>query len=186
MTTFSASVAAQADNGYEVVGVGFDDMVEALAVGNSGGFIAHAGMRFINITIPQGATINSAQITTYGEGVASSPAARWYAWDDDNAGQFTTGGDLPSNVTKTTAFTAMTMSTGNIAHDITSIVQEIINRGGWSSGNAINMIAFDNSSPTDSVAIWESYLTVGGTPAFLEIDYTTGGATPNSGFLMFM
>lgn len=173
MTTFSANVDDSLDNGLEFPTNTFDTTV-TLGVGNFSSISANTGLRFINVSVPQGATINSADITLYNQGVlAGSPVARWYAWDDDDAPQFSSGGDVPSNVTKTTAFTAFTVSTGDITHSITSVIQEIVNRGGWVSGNAINLIAFDNSSPLNSGAGWDGFDQ--GSPSLLEIDYTTGG-----------
>jgi len=179
MTIFSAYVDDVLDNGMDYSAVFIT--ASELGVGEFSGTI-HSGMRFINVTVPQGATINSADITTYGEyNSTGTPAARWYAWANDNAGRFSTGGDLPSTVTKTTAFTTFTMSTGDIAHSITSVIQEIINRAGWVSGNAINMIAFDNGSSDPSVQGWLGHND--GSPSLLEIDYTAGGASVGSGLI---
>jgi hypothetical protein len=171
MTTFSASVAAALDNGAEFVSSTFITS-STLVVGNVAAFTANSGIRFINVTVPQGATINSATITNYAQVVTGTCLALWYAWDTDNAGRFSFGGDLPSNVTKTTAFTAFTASNGDIAHDITSVVQEIVDRAGWASGNAINLIAFDNGSALNEGTEWDGFST--GTPGLLDIDYTEG------------
>lgn len=110
----------------------------------STGYIS--GFRLNNITIPQGATISSAtfrcriQSTSYDD-----PLVHVYAEAVDNAVSFTTNADVASRA-KTTANVAWS-GTGigaiflNVkSPDITSVVQEVINRAGWVSGNSLDIL----------------------------------------------
>jgi type IV pilus assembly protein PilY1 len=137
---------------------GQDDAEENSAAGSDtqwdsydldlGGFNASAnnsivGLRFQDVTIPQGATIQTAYIEFRSnayhnevtniliEGEASDDAAP-FAWVADNI-----KGRTPT--TATVAWSVPTWSSGvdYPTEDITSIVQEIVNRGGWASGNSM-------------------------------------------------
>lgn len=136
---------------------------------------AHGGTRFLNVTIPQGATINSATLEVY---IATTsyddPHIDIYGEDQDNAGVFTTAANNIQNRTRTTAkvdWDGTGIGTGwETLPDVATLIQEIVNRAGWSSGNAL-AILFDGMT---SVALrfrqWDySTHTLG---AKLAIDYT--------------
>lgn len=57
-------------------------------------------------------------------------------------------------------------------HGITSIVQEIVNRGGWSYGNNMGFLVYDNGSPSE---VWAEDDTGTGIDSKLDIKY--GGNT---------
>jgi hypothetical protein len=106
------------------------------------------GMRFTNIIIPQGATITSAYIEFEVDETGSSPTYLTFRGEaSDNAATFTSANGNISARTRTTAeaywfeVPAWTVvdakwQTPNIAN----VIQEIINRLGWSSGNSIVII----------------------------------------------
>lgn len=104
-----------------------------------------AAFRITNVTIPQGATIQHAEIsfalssigTSGGNTIAISGQAA------DNAGVLTTTTNDISTRTKTTANTTVPLDdlgNGTYVFDITAVVQEIVNRAGWASGNALCII----------------------------------------------
>lgn len=106
------------------------------------------GIRFRNIQVPQGATIISADIVfTTDETSSGTTSVTFYGHDTDNAPAFSsTAGDI-SNRTKTTASVAWnnipawnTVGETHTSPDLTSIVQEIVNRTGWTPGNAMAFI----------------------------------------------
>lgn len=71
-----------------------------------------------------------------------------YGIDEDNTGDFNAGTPATAR-TKTTASTTTTTtaSLGNtLSIDVTSQVQEIVNRAGWSSGNKMGFIIDDNGT----------------------------------------
>jgi len=113
---------------------------------------SQGALRFTNIGIPQGATIASAYI----EFTAINDETGFYSFliegvDEDNASTFSSSQDL--SLLSTTSETETMSGSENWTADgtynspsLTAIVQEIVDRGGWSSGNAM---AFLLSSGTD-------------------------------------
>jgi len=132
------------------------------------------GLRFTNITIPQGATINSATIEVYQRyyDVSGAPTGQWQAWNTDNAGQFG-GATRPSTVPLTTAYVTHNPTTGEgwKSASIGSVIQEIIDRPGWTSGNAINLVWMSTNT---GCCHWQDFYDVrqGSNTARLTIDYT--------------
>jgi type IV pilus assembly protein PilY1 len=107
------------------------------------------GLRFQSVLIPQGATITKAEIEfTAGNVNTEATDIRIVGNDADNAVPFTGGAtssisgrvettaDADWNAASTPALT--TWDATEVAHvtpDLTAIVQEIVNRGGWCGGN---------------------------------------------------
>lgn len=111
----------------------------------------HSGLRFQSLAIPQGATIVSATLDLYIYQLHKEPLLYVYGVDEDNAAAFANG-NLPSSKTKTAAsdtydFTgegqAFDWATINAYRqwDVTAIVQEIVDRVGWVSGNSMSFLA---------------------------------------------
>lgn len=124
------------------------------------------GLRFTNITIPQGTTISNATLvlTPFETYSASPSVVRFHVSTQasDNAGALTsTNGDL--NITSRPRSTAdagpwtQTSLTIDVEEslDVTNIIQEIINRAGWVSGNSM-VILIDTHADTDPNE-WQSY-----------------------------
>jgi CSLREA domain-containing protein len=149
------------------------------ATGGYSGGTQKIGMRFRNITIPQGATITDAYIvfraitpdapnTNNG---ATSLTFRGQA--ADNPGTFTsTSYDITGRATTSAAVawspSAWTAGTNYNSPVLTSIVQEIIDRSGWASGNSLVMIVTGTGSRTT-----DSYNGSSATAPQLVISYTT-------------
>ena len=117
------------------------------------GTTVNGALRFTNITIPQGTSIQEAILGFYvGVKGAGSGDLRARIWgiDEDNTGSF---GSSPMGRSKTDAVNTDNWSLPSAGefsnHNVTSLVQEIINRGGWSSGNAMGFLLEDNGSPND-------------------------------------
>jgi hypothetical protein len=99
-------------------------------------------MRFPNATVPKGATVNSAVLQGYFFNSDYDSVALTVAGiAADNRGAFAEADTTP---TWTTASVAVDISdvrtSGNGFYDIatvTGIVQELVNRAGWASGNAM-------------------------------------------------
>lgn len=159
----------------------------ASTLGNPGLVLRHIALRFTGVTIAQGATINSAKITFRSlstnsglnvvikiEGVAQDNTAEFVISPEDTA----------RTRTKTTAnvtwnISAQTLNTDIDTASITSIVQEIVNRAGWSSGNAMGFYLSDNGSTSgDSIDVYE-YADSTTVCALLTIDYTAGSPSPS-------
>ncbi len=115
-------------------------------VGNSGP--QYVGMRFQNITIPAGATIDEAYVQFHVDEIEANVAVTttFTGEDIDDAPAFTTGTNNISNRTETAASVDWAIPHWVAVHDegsdqrsadLSTIVQEIVDRSGWASGNDI-------------------------------------------------
>ena len=186
MTTLNLQVGASTDDAYE-------DLIGNITTNSSQFFNTvnnpYAGTRYTNVTIPQGTTITSAtlKIGLYSATCTTSPncVVKFYCADEDNVATWGAGNKL-STRTPTTAFTNYTNTSffggpisgcavSRISIDVTSAVQEVINRGTWSSGNALGVI-----SQTQglwwfrSQLSWDAYDNAPGCSSILEIKYGEG------------
>ena len=147
-----------------------------------------AAARFTGVTVANAATITTAtfQLRCAGTYNASPNVVKFWvsAQAADNAGALTTtGGNLNTTARpRTTAVsaawtqTSLTLDTW-YSIDITTVIQEIVNRAGWASGNAIVVLVDTHADTT--VSEWQDYYSYNGAAASapkLDIDYTTGGA----------
>ncbi len=151
-------------------------------LGLQGGQIYHVAFRFANVTILNGATIDSAELVIQvgyeSLGTGQTIIAAVYAFDVDDCPNFNTGasGTDPNDHDKTTANIAWnwddTVAAGEYASpDIKTVIKEIVDRGSWASGNAIGLVLF--VSAADSFIQIEDVEGAGaGQIATLEIEYT--------------
>ncbi len=110
------------------------------------------GLRFDDVKIPQGATITSASLE-FASAASHSTAtnATIYAHDTDDSPQFSNSNGNISARTKTSASTNWSISNWSDpvpnqsapieqSADISSVVQEVVDRSGWCGGNALAFI----------------------------------------------
>ena len=105
------------------------------------------GLRFQNLNVPQGAVILSAEMIFTSRGVSTNTAPfNIKGINEDNVTQFS---NTANNITDRTTTTASVPwdaepwnAGGNVfpTSDITPIIQEIVNRSGWASGNTMGFI----------------------------------------------
>ena len=170
MATLSRTIAASSDDARQS-----NDAVVTSGTNISVDFSYRlAGLRFTNITIPQGATINSATLTVYLPNASyDSPDVTIWGEDIDDAPTFTTADNNISGRTPTTAtvvWNAANIGTGwKAAPGLASIIQEIVNRAMWASGNDIALILKGNST---NPLRFNSYDGGASDYATLDIDYT--------------
>ena len=105
----------------------------------------YAGMRFTGVNVPQGATITDAYVEVY------APSNQWiqvdyniYAEDTANSSTFTTtnsAGDRTATSASANYSASVNWTTGwhELEH-VTTSIQEVIDRGDWSAGNALAII----------------------------------------------
>jgi hypothetical protein len=108
------------------------------------------GIRFVGVNIPQGATIVDAYVQFKVDETGSQATALTIeAQDTDNAQAFTSSSRNISNRATTGAsvawYPAAWTSVGQTAAaqrtpDISSVIQEVVGRPGWSSGNSLVLI----------------------------------------------
>ncbi len=143
---------------------------------------------FTGVTIANAATITSATFqmraqTTYSAG--SNVIRFWVsAQASDNAGALSSAsGDLNTTARpRTTAVSAAWTQTSVVLDtwysiDITTVIQEIVNRAGWASGNAIVVLVDTHADTT--VGEWQDYYSYNGAAASapkIDVVYTAGGA----------
>lgn len=124
-----------------------------LYITNLWGAVNEIGVRFTNITISKGATITSAYLTlqaTANYVTGDSTIIRGIA--EDNTATFSTyvnfAGRARTNSSASWTFEAWTQNSSYNSPDLTSIIQEIINRAGWASGNALAIVTSPGTSVT--------------------------------------
>ncbi|OGY60217.1 MAG: hypothetical protein A3F24_00570 [Candidatus Colwellbacteria bacterium RIFCSPHIGHO2_12_FULL_44_17] len=124
-------------------------------------FADFVGFRITNVTVSNAATIRHAYLKVYMSGHSfGDDSIRVVGEDADDAATFTTGVNDISGRTDTSA--SATNNVGRLADgyriwDITAIVQEIIDRGGWASGNdLVIMLDTPNSNFSSTISFVES------------------------------
>jgi len=180
MTSLIISVAASGDDGYGVNST-FDATGAHIKGGSediSGSKDDFAFMRFLNVTIPRGAIINSAvlRVIASERGGAGSPTLTKVKGNNvDNASAPTTYAGL-TGLAKTTAAVDWDIATFTDgveydSPDLSSIITEIIARAGWASGNAMTIL-IDNDGGSDRRMVFHSYDETTYTEPKLVINYT--------------
>ncbi len=117
------------------------------------------GLRFINVSIPQGSTITKAyiQFTCDETGGGSPCSVSLRGQDSDNASTFTTTNFSISNRPTTSASVSWNIDSWNYlarrwdrqrTPNIASLIQEIVDRPGWQSGNSLAIIIRDADGGT--------------------------------------
>jgi len=122
---------------------------------------SRVGLRFSNITIPQGHTVTNAYLQVIPRASCSDSCASFSinikGEKTTNSAQFTAINNNISNRVRTTAQVTANMAGWGSSgwtppytiSGLQSIVQEIVNQPAWQSGNALSFI-LDTSSITDS------------------------------------
>jgi hypothetical protein len=120
----------------------------------------HVGFRFPNVTIAQGTVIQNAylyfdSLHNY-TGFGNITGVLLHGEASDNAAQFTTTtNDIPNRARTAANLSGLSADqfgwTATSSTDVTSIVQEILNRAGWVSGNAMAMLFIGNGSAASGI-----------------------------------
>ena len=186
MTTINKQISLGTDDCYEL-----DDTTISLAeasvyVGYDGS-VYDTGLRWQSLNIPQGATINSAKLSLYLTTDTGTLSANIRGIDEDNTVTWAAD-NRPSQRTKTTAtITANEANWSNwavdswIDIDISSVVKEIIDRGGWSANNALAIVIENTSGVATNAIVARAYEYTGNLHgAKLDIVYESGRTTKNA------
>ena len=137
------------------------------------------GLRFTGLSIPNGAEISEAYITfTAQEDESGSARVKIYGHDNGNPATFSSNDDDITDRTKTSA--KKTWSIGNWTEnstyntpDISDIVEEIVDRSDWSSGNNMAFIITYDYGDRDA----HSYDESSSKAPLLVVKYTTTTTT---------
>lgn len=135
------------------------------------------GFRFTNVNIPQGATITSATWQGYLTRSQGAPTLVFRGQAADSALSFAaTCADFDGR-TKTTA--SVNFAPGSVTNtwysspDFAAVIQEIVNRPGWTSGNAL--VLFLDWNGTDAASngrAWQAFDGNAANAPKLDISYT--------------
>ena len=200
MATLDRQVAASADDikvGWDGSAWGFNLTGIAQIVGyySSTDYKNGGGMRFLNITIPKGSTITAAYITLTCRAAASLTVVNSKIKGEaaDNPVTFSTLADYQGRA-KTTAVVswdaipAWTKDTDYNSPEIKTIIQEIIDRANWSSGNALVIFWDDHDNLSTQVALTRrpgySYDDSPTKAPKLHIEYTPAAKGRSFGFII--
>lgn len=131
-----------------------------IPVGRSfGGSDYISAIRYNNVTIPQGDTINSATLTFNSiSTISKSRYVKVYGFAEDNTSDLST--DASARPRTTTAIDWDEPPVGfqeDRTVDVTAIVQEIIDRTGWVSGNNLGFIIVNDGSANDEAHFYYAY-----------------------------
>ncbi len=182
MASVNVHITADADDPTEEVGGGLvDDGTDYGLAGNvllgRSGADFDCGLRFLSVGVPQGAVVSAATITLNVTQIGGSPDTTLYGVDVDDAAAFADPGNLPSAATRTTATADLDPSgTGTKVVDVSTIVQEIIDRAGWASGNDMAFVIINNGTEGNIYTL-EDYSAAGTNEAQLDVTYTAGGGS---------
>ncbi len=150
---------------------------------NELGLTRHFGFRFDGFAIPDGATIVSAslQFTIESSSPGGSPSNRIVGEAADDAPTFVEATNNITNRATTSAsviwnyppWPGMGSGPAEQSPDLSLIIQEIVDRLGWSSGNALVLI-FEPNSGDDKRLAW-TFDGSSADAAVLDIEYSVGG-----------
>ena len=143
--------------------------------------LQRVGIRFSAVTIPPGAVVTRAYVQwTADEAQNEATSLLIQGQAADNAATFTTAGSSISTRPRTSASTSWAPVAWTLVNeaglnqrtpDLTAIVQEVVSRPGWLSGNALVLIVTGTGHRTARAFEGRS-----GSAALLHVEYTTGTA----------
>ena len=133
------------------------------------------GFMWASVTVPKNATITAAYIQLYTLDTRNNILGHIYGDAADNSSNFASTHTL-WNRTKTTANVAWNVTGLAVGYvnspDISSVIQEIVNRAGWSSGNNMSILALGDAV-YDLTKVYRADCYSEGNPAKLHIVYTS-------------
>ena len=177
--TSTANDYAEETNSDGSIYQGSSDLELCYDIDDNGG-LQTVGVQFAALSIPQNATITSAYIQfTADESNSGSVTINIKGQDADNASTFSSSTHDVTNRTQTSASISWSPTAWNSGNsgsaqktdDLKTIVQEIVNRSGWSTGNSMVFI-FSNSTT--------SAKRVADNDPVLHVTYTGGNVYPTS------
>lgn len=149
----------------------------------------NAGFRFQSVDIANGDTIDDVDLEVYNLYTNGNLYVNVYANDVDDAVDFSTDADVTTRVdsASTAASAAWThaaaaagafISSSTDGVDLTAVIQEVIDRGGWATGQDVVML-LQGREDVGTQNIWvRAYEGSSALAAKITIDYTIGGGGP--------
>jgi len=181
--TVEQRVAASIDDAEESVSGGTTSLnssdIELVADGST---LQTVAMRWAGLAIPRGATIHAAYIQFASkEAQSTATSVELRAEASDNAGAFSSASGNITARPRTTAaaswspvaWLAGEAGANQRTPDLSAAIQQVVNRAGWASGNALAIIV----SGTGRRTAWAWDGNAAAAP-LLHVEYTIGAATP--------
>lgn len=171
--------AANGDDGYGIINSTFANTGNEILWGRIQ-MATRSFFRFPNVTIPKGVTIESAYLKLTVSSRYDTVETYVAANAADNPSAPTTSASLHA-LTLTSAVSAKWSQVGTstdvqyTSPDIKTVIQELIDRAGWASGNAMMIIVYDDGDTNDYSYVYG--YDAGSKYAQLEITYSS----PDSG-----
>lgn len=126
--------------------------------------VVHSGVRFTTVLIPQGTTIKSAVLTLVASDTVSSITVNAIIKGEDanQANAFSTYANFMGRprTSASVAWNNIAGWTAGVSYqtaDLKTIIQEIVNRAGWLSGNALVLFIENNGSTQGSYREFASW-----------------------------
>jgi hypothetical protein len=178
MATFTGRPAVSGDDGYTTAPATFDNNDDYTVVGQAGGAVNHSFFRIPNVGIRKGEKINSAKLTckAYNAQVGTTTYFNIYMNDHDDAVAPTSYAEFAS-LDLTTAFSAWDSEEVWVENstydspDFADAVQEVVDRPGWASGNAMMVLVKDDGSDNNAIRAPDSQDLGETTAVLLTIEY---------------
>lgn len=122
--------------------------------------IYNGGFRFQAVNIPQGATVTNAKIRFINQSLGSGTPALLVSGEDvDDSAAFSTyanfAGRTPTTATDTWTPSPITADSRLETDNISAIVQEIVDRGGWAAGNDMTFQIFENGGTNAWILLYD-------------------------------
>ena len=182
--SFSATIASFSDDA-KLYGASLETTESDAMLGRTAEYSCGVLARFVSVSIPRHATIDSAFITLKASGSQSGAICNTIvcAEDTGNASTFSTYSDFVARfVTDEVVYwdnlPAMAIFNWYRTPDLSPVIQEVINRGDWNTGNALALFIQDNSSSVGAYRRFWQYDYLPQNACSLIVYYTT---QPESG-----
>lgn len=186
MPTIVVGIATGADDGYSTSASAFNNNNNYVHFGDNAGVGLDTFLRFQNVAIPNSAVITAASIQFQANSSLAGTTVNVNIKGDasDNATAPTTRA-THTGKTRTSASVnwqpgGQTAGSNYTTPDISSVIQEIVNRAGWVSGNALQILIDNNGSSANARREEKAYDLSTTLCAQLSITYVVG-----SNFFMF-
>ena len=186
-TVTQAVVSAGSDDAEESSSGSVELSSSDLELVTDGSSVQTVGLRFTGVQVPRGAQVTAATVQFQTDEVSTAGASITIRGEaTDSPGTFTTAARNVSGRPRTAASVTWTPSAWPTvgAHgvaertaDLAPVLQELVNRPGWSSGNAIVLVLTGSGRRTA-----EAFESGAASAPRLEITWRTGGGagTPNT------
>jgi hypothetical protein len=165
------------DDGYAASGV-WTSNASPDSFGNNTAIAYSTACRFPNVNVPNGAVITSAYILfTPNQTLSSTTVTVDIAAEDaDDPAQITNFADFSARTRATAvAWANVPTFTADVqvsSPDIAATIQDVVDRSGWASGQAMNIFVDDNGSSANAWRRYYSYNQGNGGEPVLVISYT--------------